>query len=432
MIRLGFILAFLFGMYGISALKGQGNTYDLSYYIEAAKAHSPLLQDYHNQITIQQLEQQRLKAFYTRSKLELNGDYLFVPIISEDGGRTSFQWNAQNATDYYGYDLGESSGHLHAGVTWRQPLLGRGLYKVAEQQTRIQSDILFNNIRLEEHQLERTVTEQYLLCLLDKNQMNLADSIGKILRQQELAVKKLVRDGIARQSDLHLLAVEQAANSDLGTASRQSYYTHLSDLNILCGITDTAEVELETVSLYPRFNSRSSSSFLEQYRLDSLNVLTDLRAFKSQYKPQLNLFVDGGIQVSEYAHWYRHVGWSAGLTFTWTIFDGRQKQWKERQAQVQMHTLSVYKTYTRFQNEARRKQCLTEMLMYEERLKTVCKQLSEYNIVLTNYMKEIQAGQRSVIDYITVLRNKIQTERDCIMLQTNRQLLIAAYNYWNW
>lgn len=201
---------------------------------------------------------------------------------------------------------------------------------------------------------------------------------------------------------MHLLAVEQAANSDLGTASRQSYYTHLSDLNILCGITDTAEVELETVSLYPRFNSRSSSSFLEQYRLDSLNVLTDLRAFKSQYKPQLNLFVDGGIQVSEYAHWYRHVGWSAGLSFTWTIFDGRQKQWKERQAQVQMHTLSVYKTYTRFQNEARRKQCLTEMLMYEERLKTVCKQLSEYNIVLTNYMKEIQAGQRSVIDYITV------------------------------
>lgn len=97
-----------------------------------------------------------------------------------------------------------------------------------------------------------------------------------------------------------------------------------------------------------------------------------------------------------------------------------------------MHTLSVYKTYTRFQNEARRKQCLTEMLMYEERLKTVCKQLSEYNIVLTNYMKEIQAGQRSVIDYITVLRNKIQTERDCMMLQTNRQLLIAAYNYWNW
>lgn len=36
MIRLGFILAFLFGMYGIPALKGQGNTYDLSYYIEAA------------------------------------------------------------------------------------------------------------------------------------------------------------------------------------------------------------------------------------------------------------------------------------------------------------------------------------------------------------------------------------------------------------
>ena len=44
----------------------------------------------------------------------------------------------------------------------------------------------------------------------------------------------------------------------------------------------------------------------------------------------------------------------------------------------------------------------------------------------------MQAGQVSVLDYITVLRNKIQTERDYLLLQTNRQLVIAAYNYWNW
>lgn len=66
---------------------------------------------------IEQDELQRLKAMYRHSLLEVNGDYLFVPIVSKDGGRTSFQWNARDATDYYGYDLGESSGFLHAGVT---------------------------------------------------------------------------------------------------------------------------------------------------------------------------------------------------------------------------------------------------------------------------------------------------------------------------
>lgn len=162
-------------------LTGQEVTHDLLYYVEAAKTHSPLLQDYRNQIDIQRSEQQRLKAFYTRSKVELTGEFLFVPIISKDGGQTSFKWNAQDGTNYYGYDFGESSGHLHAGVRWTQPLLGRNSYKIAEEQTRIQTDALEDDIRLEEHQLERVVIEQYILCLLDKTQMDFADSVGNIL-----------------------------------------------------------------------------------------------------------------------------------------------------------------------------------------------------------------------------------------------------------
>ena len=78
---------------------------------------------YRNQTEIEQAELKRLKAMYTHSRLELNGDYLFVPVISKDGGRTAFKWNARSATDYYGYDLGESSGSFHAGATWTQPLL---------------------------------------------------------------------------------------------------------------------------------------------------------------------------------------------------------------------------------------------------------------------------------------------------------------------
>ena len=44
----------------------------------------------------------------------------------------------------------------------------------------------------------------------------------------------------------------------------------------------------------------------------------------------------------------------------------------------------------------------------------------------------MDAGQVSVLDYITVLRSKIQTEKDRLLLRTNKQLVIAAYNYWNW
>lgn len=188
---------------------GQGQTRTLSAYIETAKQNSPLLNDYRNRIESERAELDRLKAMYRHSRLEVNGDYLFVPIISSDGGRTSFRWNAQDASDYYGYDLGESSGHLHAGMTWIQPLLGNSSYKAAREQSRINTEITRNNIRIEKHQIERLVTEQYLLCMLDQAQISYADSIGALILRQDKIVRRLVENGMARKSDLELLAIEQ-------------------------------------------------------------------------------------------------------------------------------------------------------------------------------------------------------------------------------
>lgn len=79
---------------------GQQTVKSISNYIETAKANSPLLKDYRNQLQIGQAELQQLKAMYTRSRLELNGDYLFVPILVREGGKTFFRWNEQDAVDY--------------------------------------------------------------------------------------------------------------------------------------------------------------------------------------------------------------------------------------------------------------------------------------------------------------------------------------------
>lgn len=429
------MIRLLFSFYAIcctSVLYGQNPTRSLPYYIETARNNSPLIRDYHNQIAIQQNELQRLKAFYTRSRVELNGDYLFVPIIVREDGKTSFKWNAKDATDYYGYDLGESSGSLHAGINWTQPLLGNKIYKTAKEQAQVHTDILNDNIRMEKHQLERSVKEQYILCLLDKQQIDLADSITETLNRQRSIVQKMIQSGSVRQSDLHLLTIEQAANDELRIAALQSYHTHLMDLNILCGIKDTAKVDLEHIDLQPDLSSDMPSSFWERYRLDSLNTVASLNTFHSQYKPQLNLFVTGGLQIGEFAYAYKHFGWSAGLTFSWTLFDGKQKRWKERQTRVQLNTIETYKVNFQNQNHLRIQQYLTEIQRYDKRKALLRKQSAEYEALLADYRKEIQAGQLSVIDYITVLKSKIQVEKNYLLLQTNRQLLVAAFNYWNW
>lgn len=427
------LLLFSLSIVSLHSYGQEDGSKSLHYYIETAKENSPLIADYRNRTEIEQAELERLKAMYTHSRLELNGDYLFVPIVSKDGGRAAFKWNARSATDYYGYDLGESSGSFHAGATWTHPLLGRSSYKVAQEQAKINTDMANNRIRMEEHQLERSVTEQYLLCLLDKAQIDFTDSVGTVIGRRMEIVQKLVENGLSKQSDLHLLVIEREANDELHTAACQDYHTHLMDLNLLCGIDEVTDVALSDISQPVRLrNDGEPSLFTEQYRLDSLNTAVALRSFDLQYKPKLDLFVNGGLQVGDFSGWYRHFGLSAGVTFSWTIFDGRQKRQKERQAVWQQNTIRTYKENSEYQRNMRIKQCLSELGRYDERERALERQLAEYESVLADYGKEMDAGQVSVLDYITVLRSKIQTEKDRLLLRTNKQLVIAAYNYWNW
>lgn len=414
------------------SVKGQQVSYTLDYYLESARENSPLIQDYRNQKEIEVYERQRLKALYTRSKVTLNGDYLFVPVISKDNGKTSFEWNPQDGVDYYGYDLGQSSGHFQAGVTWTQPLLGHSAYKVADEQARMNTEILNDKMHLEQHQLERVVTEQYLLCLLDSKQIAFADSVGQLLDRQAVVVRHLAESGLAKLSDLQLVTIERQSNQDMEIASRQSFYTHLMDLNMLCGIKDTAVVLLEEPALTLRLLPAASSAFMEQYRLDSLNTLMSLHSFNVQYKPQLHLFVDGGLRISELASMQKHFGMSAGLTFSWTLYDGKQKRLMEKQARARMNSIAFYKDNFNMQQELRRQQYLTELKTYGERCRLLQNRLAEYRQVLAGYRKEMQAGELSVIDYITVLRNRIEAENEYILLETNHQLLINTFNYWNW
>lgn len=203
------------------------------------------------------------------------------------------------------------------------------------------------------------------------------------------------------------------------------------DLNLLCGIDDTTDVALADTGLHPGLPLDRGSLFMEQYRLDSLNTAASLHSFNLQYKPRLDLFVDGGMQTGSFSQWYRHFGWSAGLTFTWTLFDGRQKRWKERQAELQQQSIRIYRDHAEYQRSMRLRQCLSELEKYDRRGKALTEQLAGYEHVLSDYAREVEAGQVSVLDYLTVLRNKIQTERDALLMRTNRQLVIAAYNYWN-
>lgn len=315
--------------------------------IDTAMAKSALLSDYACRIEGQAVEQERLRAVYMRSQVEVTGEWLwlFVPVVSRDGGKMAFLWNAQSGTDYYGYDLGESSGHLHAGIQWTQPLLGTFAYKAERSQVDAQTAVLQHQARMERHQLERTVAEQYLLCLLSRAQVACADTIDSLLTQRTAVLERMAESGLAKQSDVRLLRIEQQANSDVRLAAEQDYTQHLADLRAICGLRADEPVVLPAQDTDIALTATADRSlFAETFRLDSLCMEAERQALRAPYLPQLDIFVNGGLQTGDYDRMYRHFGWAAGLTFRWKIYDGRQQQLRTRQIRLRQDANATYRS----------------------------------------------------------------------------------------
>lgn len=401
-------------------------------YVQSALRNSPVLNDNRNQSLISDLENERLKAFYTKAQISLSANYVFSPIVSNDTGHHRFEINPNNSEHYDGYDLAASNGGVYQGlINYVQPLFNSSRYEVFAKQNYLAKNVNENIIKITSHDIEKLVTDQYILCLLDQSQMLYADSMQTLLIEQNLIVKKLVEGGLLKQSDLTILNIEKLNNLNLSQSYNAIYSRDLIDLNILCGIADTALVILDEIDI--RMNAvNANSGFLEKYLLDSLSACAAQEVFETKYNPQLSFLGNAGLNAVYAPTIPNRFGFSAGLSLNWNLADGNQKNITRKKTDIQLKSISFYRDNFMTQNESRRIKILNELGSFNERSLAVKNQLKEYDSLLDDYKKEMMLGQLSVINYITVLKSVNAAKRDFFILQTNKLLLINAYNYWNW
>ncbi len=404
----------------------------LDYYIEAAKKNSPLILDNQNQGKVNQLEAERLKAFYTKPQIGITATYLFSPVINLDNNTAKFQANSSGADKYVGYDFAASNGGTYqALINVTQPLFNAGRYKTYTDQLNVVSQVNKNNVKLTGHDIEKVITDQYILCLQDNKQADYAEAMMKLLEEQKAIIQKLVESSIYKQSDLTLLNIEYQNFLGQTTAFKATYKRDLMDLNILSGLNDTAFVKLNAVDLKIS-EITTSSSFAEKYRLDSLNLLAIQRTFELKYKPQLNAFANTGLNAVYAPTIPNRFGLSAGLSFTYNLFDGGQKNITRTKTDLLLKSVAAYKDNFNIQNTVRKTKILNELQSYTSRISIAEQQLKEYQSLLGSYRREILSGQISIINYVTTLKNMAVLQRDYTLLFSQQQILINAYNYWNW
>jgi outer membrane protein TolC len=421
----------LITIYAMACVIAKAQT-SLEYYLSHAVDNSPQIKQLLNEKEIHTLEAERLRAVYKGANVSLNGNLLIVPIISQDNGKTKLDWNAQNADRYYGYDLGQANSSLYFGATWTKPLLGNASYNAEKERLNIEKCISDNSMKLSIHDIKKAVTDQYILCLMDKSQMKLAENIIGSLKTQYNIMCRLAADGLVKNSDLQLLNIECNNNEYMREGAMQSYHLHRAELDIMCGISDSTHNDLEDIHITPEIEGDGISPFFEKYRLDSLHTVSVFRSGMIKYRPRLNLYVDGGVNTTDFNNTYRRIGASAGVSFSWLLFDGRQKRNLQRQTDVELRTIKDYQDRfmaDRIRNRNKYIQQIKDMDTQDAKLK---RQITDYDTLIDNYTRLMKHGELSVISYVTVLRNRMQVAQEEMKITANRELLINALNYWNW
>ncbi len=404
---------------------GQNN---LDYYISSAKTNSGLLNDLRNQISISKLQNDLDFAQNSSYQLSLSSSILFTPYLNNSSGLIT----TNPDTKAIGYDIGLSNGGLYsAQINFGKNLFNSGVLDVYKKKNELTNTNLLNSIQLEEHNVVKTVTEQYLNCVRNYLLYKLSSEyLGNIQEQLNIS-GKLLENGFMKAQDYLLLKIEVSSNIAAVDESWQSYKNELLTLNSLCGIQDTAGVILEEIKLQTTAPS-GDSKFVSRFPVDSSLISASQELFETKYMPQISVVANAGLNAIELNNLQRRLGISAGLNFTMPLFDGNQKDITRQQSAISQKTISqsrdilLKNIFVQKQNGLEKIKSLGKMLKSEQ------KQIEEYNNVILLNQKELEKGSISMIEYLTLFKNYFELRKNEITTGINYQVEINNYNYWNW
>ncbi|MFZ4412977.1 MAG: TolC family protein [Bacteroidales bacterium] len=405
---------------------------DVNFYLNEAKSNSPLIHKAINDNKLIQFDLQQIKTILSKPEINLEANVLFAPIISHDNGSSHFELTSKGALDYTGYDLAVTDGgQYQAYVAVKQALFTASKYRIYSSKAEVLHQINENTIALTNHEIDQLVRNQYIICLKSKKQIEISSALLNELKTQLLQLQKLVENAIYKQTDLMLLQIEYQNYAIENQKNKMDYSIGLCDLNLICGISDTNNVEIRDVDFQINSDKIINSNFLIAYKLDSIKIVNEQIINEVKYKPQLNLFANTGLNAVCQPSLNR-LGFSAGVNLSWNIFDGNQRKIQRAKSSINLQTLEFEKKYFVNQNELNKNKMQLQIEALTKSILLTEDQLNQYDKLIEVYNKELIQGEISVMDYKNLLKDIAAKKQESLVLKMEKQAVINSYNYWNY
>ncbi|MEI8273294.1 MAG: TolC family protein [Paludibacter sp.] len=405
---------------------------NLNFYLDQAQKNSPLINKNKNDTKIVKLDLQQTERILKSPVISLESGILFAPIISYDAVPSTFDVVSSGSSNYTGFDLGiTNGGQYQAYLSIKQALLGKMNLKPYTQKADISRKQNENSTTLTVHELEQLVGYQYILCLKSKAQIKNGKTILQLLDEQLSIMHKLVDNAVYKQSDLMLLEIEKQNKILENKSFEDDYKANLYNLNLLCGIKESTEIDIQETELTMKSDAATSSQFLISYKLDSLGIVADQTISELKYKPQLNAFANAGYNATGIPT-LDHFGFSVGMNFSWTLYDGNQRKLEREKSSVNLQIQQFEKEYFITQKEINLNKIKAQLKALTERGIILESQLAQYEKLYKVYENELAHGLVSVMDYKNLLKDLTAKRQEYLMQKMEKQLLLNSYNYWNY
>jgi outer membrane protein TolC len=392
---------------------GLSNAQSLDDYLASGLKNSPLLKDYTNQIRSGNVDSALVSATY-KPQVSLNSQILLAPSAKS-----------------FGYDEAITNGGNFSGVvSANQSLFNKKIRSEQFRTIQLSNQSIQVSKKLSETELKKAIANQYLTAFANLSQIKFNQSVLKLLEGEFFTLKVLVQKGIYQQTDyLNLFSSIQSQKIGIKQSFIQ-YKNELATLNYLCGINDTAFVELQkpAIQLENIFDLKNSLQ-MAQFHIDSLKNTNQRTLVDLNYRPQLSAFADAGFNAISPVDIPLRFGASVGLNFTMPLYDGKQRKEQYTKIAIAEDTRKYYKDFYAKQFSQQYLQLKDQLKLNDELIVEIKVQLANQEQLIGLYKTEIEKGLVRFLDFLTVVNNYVSTKNTLTVAEMNRLQIINQLNY---
>jgi outer membrane protein TolC len=405
--------SFLILLLAYLSLDAFNQTRDLQHYLTEGIRSSPLLNDYKNQI------------------FSTNSDSLLIRAARKPFVEAKSQLLYSPAYKNFGYDeIVTDGGNYTAVLSVSQNIFNRNVMNNKYRSVDIQRQLINNSSKISTKELNKTITDQYLIAYSALLNLSFNKSFLELISKECSIVKQFVIKGVYKQTDYLALLVETQSQEIMIKQLDNQYRMELSALNQLCGISDSSLYDLVRPELKILGNPDISKSPLYiKFKIDSSRIETEKAAIDLNYKPKFNWFADAGFLTSTPWNFYRHFGYSAGVSLNIPVYDGKQKGIEKQKLDFEQNTNRNYAINFKKQYSMQYLQLSNQLKNLDETAVQIKDQLNTSGQLVNILKDQLEAGLIQMTDYINAIKNYKTINSSINLISVQKLQIINEMNF---